>query len=409
MNKTYSKKVAVALTFLCLMALCTVCSGTVKAQYQGNITINSDGSFSPTSAPIQQTGNTYLFTCDINGSITVYRSNIVIDGNKHTISPNFLFGSGITLMDTTNSTVTNFSVIGGQFGINVDGTFNVVSSNIISSVNNGIYSLDEPTGGIALTGTSNSILQNSFQNNLVGINFFGDSPTLNCSYNLIVGNTFTNCSTALLFYDSSSNTFYHNNFINNEHNFYDSGSGVYPQVISINTWDNGYPSGGNYWGHQAGKEIDNTGISNTPFTINSQNVDHYPLTEPFTVSFLLNYEQEITPPIISVLSPLKQIYSTSNVSLAFSINKPVSWMGFSLDGKQNVTITGNSTIANMTNGVHSVTFYANDTFGNMSHSEITFTIAVPNSFPIAFVAAVFVIATVAIIACLLVYHKRKAK
>jgi parallel beta-helix repeat protein len=213
----------------------------------------------------------------------------VLDGNKHVIDVKSIFDIGITLNDTTNSTIVNFSVVGGQFGISVYGTSNVVSDNTVSSVNNGIYSLDEPTGGIALSGTSNSIYWNTLQGNLVGINFFGGLPLLNCSYNLIVENTFTDCSTAVLLYDSSNNTFYHNNFVSNENNVHDSGLGNYPQVTSINKWDNGYPSGGNYWSdyqtkYPNAKENDSTGIGDTPYVIDSNNIDHYPLTKPASPS-----------------------------------------------------------------------------------------------------------------------------
>jgi parallel beta-helix repeat protein len=281
--------VALILVLLCSTTLGSVCLQPVKAQYQGDLIINADGTVTPSSAPILQSGNMYSLTSDINGTITVNRSNVVLDGNKHTIDVKSIFDIGITLNDTTNSTIINFSVVGGQFGISVYGTSNVVSDNTVSSVNNGIYSLDEPTGGIALSGTSNSIYRNTLQGNLVGINFFGGLPLLNCSFNLIVGNTFTDCSTAVLLYDSSNNTFYHNNLINNENDVHDSGLGNYPQVISINTWDNGYPSGGNYWSdyktkYPNAKEIDSTGIEDTPYAVDSNNMDHYPLTKPATAS-----------------------------------------------------------------------------------------------------------------------------
>ena len=44
-----------------------------------------------------------------------------------------------------------------------------------------------------------------------------------------------------------------------------------------------------------GKEIDGSGISNKPYVIDGQNKDRYPLIQPFSSSFLVNYEQEVTP------------------------------------------------------------------------------------------------------------------
>ncbi len=236
-----------------------------------------------------------------------------------------IFDSGLVLKNTENSTVANFSVVGGQFGISVQGNFNLIYGNSISSVNNGIYSLDEPTGGIALTGTQNSIYQNNFESNLVGINFFGDLPALNCSYNLIVGNKFTDCSTALLFYDSSNNTFYHNSFISNQHDVYDSGLGVYPQIISANTWDNGYPSGGNYWSdyltkYPNSKMIDNSGLGDTAYSIEAQNEDRYPI-----INLNQFYNFQLSPPKLLVISPTNLSYNVSSIPLISRLIK--IWTG----------------------------------------------------------------------------------
>ncbi len=407
------KPIVLALILLLLMAFSSVCLQQVKAQYQGDITINIDGSVSPTSAPIVQSGNSYALTSDINGSITVNKSNIVLEGNKHTIKVPSVFSAGITLNYTSNSTVADFAINGGQYGINIYGTFNVVANNTISSVNNGIYSLDKPTGGIILAGYSNVISGNSLVNDLVGINFIGGLPNINCSYNLITGNTLTDCSVALLLYDSSNNNFYNNRFFNNERTVFDSGLGNYPQVISLNNWDNGYPSGGNFWSdyqtkYPYAKTIDSSGIGDTAYVINAQNKDRYPI---MNLNQFLNFQN--TAPKLTLLSPANQSYNESRVFLTFITDKAVNWTGYSLDGKQNVTIGGNSTIANLTNGIHGLTVYANDTFGNMGASQtINFSVVVTpimksEPFPTLPIAAVSVTLAAAVVATgLLVYHKK---
>jgi len=82
------------------------------------------------------------------------------------------------------------------------------------------------------------------------------------------------------------------------------------------------------------------------------------------------------PPEISIVSPENKTYVVSNVSLAFTVNKSALWLGYSLDGQDNVTVTGNTTIAGLTNGLHNITFYAKDEFENTGASEtVTFTIA----------------------------------
>lgn len=234
-----------------------------------------------------------------------------------------------------------------------------------------------------------------------------------CSNNLIIENNVTDSSgNIFLLYMSSNNTIYHNNFNNNANQVEDTGLAD-GSGLSLNTWDDGYPGGGNYWSDYQTKypdaaQIDNSSVENIPYVINSQNKDQYPLMEPFTSAFYANYLLETTPPKISVLSPLNQTYIDSSVSLDFSVDKTVSWMGYSFDG-QNTTITGNTTVANMTVGLHSITVYANDTFGNMGASQtITFIVAKPESFPTATVAAVSG-TSVVLAAGLLVYFKKSKR
>lgn len=86
------KTAAITLILVCLMVLGLVCVRPVKAQYQGDIVINSDGRVSPPTAPMQQTGNTYVLTNDMNGSITVQRNNTVLNGNGHTLISGGLMG-----------------------------------------------------------------------------------------------------------------------------------------------------------------------------------------------------------------------------------------------------------------------------------------------------------------------------
>ena len=80
---------------------------------------------------------------------------------------------------------------------------------------------------------------------------------------------------------------------------------------------------------------------------------------------------------ITILSPQNTTYTVSEIPLTFTLNAPVSWAGYSLDGQANITIIGNSnsTLTNLTQGLHSIIVYANDTAGEMASSQtIDFTI-----------------------------------
>ena len=98
--------------------------------------------------------------------------------------------------------------------------------------------------------------------------------------------------------------------------------------------------------------------------------------------------------------------------LTFTIDKPASWICYSVDGQQNVTIVGNTTLAILTGGLHNVRVYANDTFGNVGVSEqIDFTIILQTDtkselFPTLAVATVSIVAVALVIVVLLVYYKK---
>lgn len=429
-----TKGFALVLVLVCLMALGTVCNRPVKAEYQSNITnitINADGSVTPSTASIQQAGNIYTLTSDLDGAIEVDRSNTILNGNGHTIVAAQVYG-------VLNITLENFVIKGGEaFGQEYNGVFAGISLSYASNVtvaNNTItgvwnfvlyiVNMDTIAGIVVEGGHSETISGNNLVNNWEGMIFSGTS------YNLIVGNNITSSRTAqtgysepggIYFDRSSNNTIYHNNFEINiggqaKDSYYD----------SVNIWDDGYPFGGNYWSdyqkiYPNATEIDNSGIANKPYIIDeldaalANNTDRYPLMAPFNSTF---YALQITPPKISIVSPLNQTYNDSSVPLTFSVDvlspdKSVNWTGYSLDRKPNVTITSNRpitnvTMANMTIGMHNITVYANDTYGNIAVSQtINFMVEKPQLFPIATVTAVSGTVAVVVVAGLLVYFKKR--
>lgn len=143
---------------------------------------------------------------------------------------------------------------------------------------------------------------------------------------------------------------------------------------------------------------DNGEYGNNTVVGNSSQIEFY-------INNNIFYINNNIPPEILNLSISNEIYNSTNVPLNFTVNEPTSWIGYSLDGKANVTIAGNTTLTALSNGAHSLTIYANNTFGNVGASEpVTFTIAVP--FPIVPVAAVSGASAVVVVAGLLVYFKK---
>ncbi len=84
-----------------------------------------------------------------------------------------------------------------------------------------------------------------------------------------------------------------------------------------------------------------------------------------SVTFLV----DAVPPEISVLSPQNKTYPITDVPLNFNLSELAKWIGYSLDGQTNVTITGNTTLPELSDGSHSLTVYANDTVGRFGTSE----------------------------------------
>jgi N-acetylneuraminic acid mutarotase len=98
------------------------------------------------------------------------------------------------------------------------------------------------------------------------------------------------------------------------------------------------------------------------------------------------------PPNIVIMLPQNQSYGSTDIQLAFSLNKNATWLAYSLDGQANVTIIGNVTLPALTNGSHRLTVYATDEYGNKGSKTVYFNIA-----PFPTLTIVGVIASVTIV------------
>jgi hypothetical protein len=94
-------------------------------------------------------------------------------------------------------------------------------------------------------------------------------------------NIISKCNISSIFLTdwSNSNLFVENNILSD--NSTDEFSAI---IYSANRWDNG--SIGNYWSNYLSKypnvsEVDNTGIGDTPYKMDENNIDNYPLMYPY--------------------------------------------------------------------------------------------------------------------------------
>lgn len=98
--------------------------------------------------------------------------------------------------------------------------------------------------------------------------------------NSVFNNTIRNCRVGIAFWGSASNNaVYHNDFLNNS---------IQVQMQDPDNpvggrWDDGYVSGGNFWSDYNGTDANADGIGDTPYIIDADNIDHYPLMEPVII------------------------------------------------------------------------------------------------------------------------------
>jgi hypothetical protein len=283
------KKTAITLCTLLLLVSIFQLSGLASANPMVSlpeIVIKSDGSISPETNLIVKAGNTYSLTSDLSQTyaIAIQCNNIVFDGKGH-----FLNGFA------TNEGYSNW-------GLDLDNVSYVVVKNVqISGFGKADIYLNESiqcsisnvdVGYVLVSGGMN----NQIANNTFGKLWLASSEGSTITQNNITdvlhlnnpkSNLFTRNNIYTIFFTNweegkDGNTFLENNFLCGEgesSNFFES--------IGTNFWDNG--TVGNYWydylvKYPNASEIGNSGIGNSPYTIDQKNRDNYPHIMAYEIS-----------------------------------------------------------------------------------------------------------------------------
>jgi parallel beta-helix repeat protein len=174
-----ASSLVVAVLFL---SLCVFAFGVrgAKAQSEDPIVINPNGTISsPVSANITSSDNvTYTFTGNNYLPIIVNRSNIVINGMRHTLQASG--ADGFSLTRITNVTIKDVTITGGYDGIFLDhssgGVF--LGNEITNNLN-----------GVELDSSSNCTVSG---NNITGNSQYGVFLDLFSNYGTVSGNNITN-------------------------------------------------------------------------------------------------------------------------------------------------------------------------------------------------------------------------
>jgi len=200
------------------------------------------------------------------GLILAYTTNSLVTKNK--IANNSYWG--IILADSHNNSIIENYIIDNVVGIELvdDSGNNIISGNNITN---------HAVGVSLYAASNNTISANSITNSNSSIGFLASN------YNSIIGNTLMGNELGIYFLQSYNNSIYDNSFINNTKQVYDQIwiQPWYPQLLSVNFWDNG--TIGNYWSNYNGTDNDGNGIGDTPYIIDHNNQDNYPLMTKFII------------------------------------------------------------------------------------------------------------------------------
>lgn len=263
------KIIMAAIVFSLVVTIFLFASANAQPPLQ-TIYIRADGNVDPSTAPIQRNGDLYTFTGDVFARLNIQRGHIMIDGAGYTLrGPYNGTATDIWIIGQGPEQLTNETLVPWVIGIdlghaNVNGL--IIKNLNVKNFSIGMYLWTENntvTGnvvsenivGILLSGCNNIISRNCIEKNDMGI-FFGVNQPGDEPLNI---------------------TLIHNSFTDNDVHFSGCFCEGYNTTETMHTWDDGEE--GNYWSDYNGTDADGDGIGDTPYVIDVQNQDRYPLTQ----------------------------------------------------------------------------------------------------------------------------------
>jgi parallel beta-helix repeat protein len=224
----------------------------------------------------------------ITGNYITYNQDGILKASNCTITGNYIAynENGIYCTDTVNkyNTIVGNTIAYNNVGINLMGLVTSGLHNNYIAQNNIIGNNND---GIALMGSwGNVILENNITGTVPGIGGnvsaqIGTGLSLVASQNNeIIGNNIAGNRYGVFFGSSSNNNVFYRNSFDNPQQVYigsqqSSSNGTATVGVLVERWDDG--SVGNYWSDYTGKDYNGDGIGDTPYIIDANNKDNYPI------------------------------------------------------------------------------------------------------------------------------------
>jgi len=233
-------------------------------------------------------------------NVTVWKPLTIIGESQDSTIVDQIGAFAVFHITADNVTINGFTVRSGSVGIWIDNSHHdTIASNVITNNDDGVWVTFSNSSVISNNTITNNVFFGLYleasnytmsNGNTVTENTYGIYME-NCGNGLINGNIIAlNYGDGIHAIYSDDNAMFHNMICNNslgicleesnanyiyENTLLDNLDQAWVEEVTINAWDNG--SKGNYWSDYNGTDSNHDGIGDTPYIINVNNTDRYPL------------------------------------------------------------------------------------------------------------------------------------